>query len=56
MKIVCVIPTHNRAEHLKQLIPHVLKQGFYKIYVLDDASSDDSFLVGLVYSDDERYG
>ncbi len=49
MKIILAIPTYNRAKHLKVLLPTVRKQGFHKIYVLDDNSTDNSHEVCAQY-------
>jgi GT2 family glycosyltransferase len=42
MKTVLAIPTYNGATYLEKLLPQAVKQGFYKIYVLDDASTDNT--------------
>src|SRR4030088_2784653 len=42
MRTVLTIPTYNGREWLEKLIPQALEQDFYKIYILDDNSTDDS--------------
>lgn len=40
--VIAVIPNYNMANSLKELLPQVLAQGYDDIYVLDDASTDNS--------------
>jgi GT2 family glycosyltransferase len=42
MKTVLAIPSFNGAELLQTLLTQAIKQNFYKIYVLDDSSTDNS--------------
>jgi N-acetylglucosaminyl-diphospho-decaprenol L-rhamnosyltransferase len=42
MTVVAVIPNYNMGRQLKTLIPQVLAQGYDSVYVLDDASTDNS--------------
>jgi len=42
MRIVAAIVNYNDATYTEKLLPQVLKQGFDKVYVLDDASTDHS--------------
>jgi O-antigen biosynthesis protein len=41
-KISLAIPTHNSLKFLKKYLPFWVKQGFYLIYILDDASADNT--------------
>lgn len=45
MKVTLVIPAYNEAPALKQLLPQAITQGFYKIYVIDDHSTDETVAV-----------
>ncbi|MET0896879.1 MAG: glycosyltransferase [Mycobacterium sp.] len=40
--VVAVIPNYNMGESLQRLLPQVLDQGYDRVLVLDDASTDDS--------------
>jgi GT2 family glycosyltransferase len=40
--VVAAIPNYNMAENLRKLLPQVLAQGYDGVFVLDDASTDDS--------------
>lgn len=40
--VVAVIPNYNMGDSLKRLLPQVLKQGYDRVVVLDDASTDNS--------------
>ncbi len=42
LPVVAAIPNYNMAESLRQLIPQVLAQGYDRVFVLDDASTDHS--------------
>lgn len=42
LPIVAAIPNYNMGGHLRRLLPQVLEQGYDHVFVLDDASSDDS--------------
>lgn len=42
LPIVAAIPNYNMDSQLKMLLPEVLKQGYDRVYVLDDASTDAS--------------
>jgi len=42
LPVIAAIPNYNMAESLQRLLPQVLKQGYEHIYVLDDASTDNS--------------
>ncbi|MBO0678311.1 glycosyltransferase [Mycolicibacterium sp. S2-37] len=39
---MAVIPNYNMGHHLRRLLPQVLGQGYERIFVLDDGSTDDS--------------
>ena len=40
--VVAAIPNYNMADSLRRLLPQVLAQCYDKVFVLDDASTDDS--------------
>lgn len=40
--VVAAIPNYNMAASLRGLLPQVLAQGYDRVFVLDDASTDDS--------------
>src|SRR5882724_6321869 len=40
--VIAAIPNYNMADSLTELLPQLLKQGYDHIYVLDDASTDNS--------------
>jgi GT2 family glycosyltransferase len=40
--VVAAIPNYNMGTHLRELIPQLLSQRYEQIFVLDDASTDDS--------------
>jgi len=42
LPVIAAIPNYNMAKGLKRLLPQLLKQDYDHIYVLDDASTDDS--------------
>ncbi len=42
LPVIAAIPNYNMADSLKELLPQVLEQGYDAVYVLDDASTDDS--------------
>lgn len=42
LPIVAAIPNYNMAESLRSLLPSLIEQGYDHIYVLDDASTDNS--------------
>ncbi|HEY1842509.1 MAG TPA: glycosyltransferase [Mycobacterium sp.] len=44
--VVAAVPNYNMGSHLRELIPQLLAQRYDRIFVLDDASTDDS--VGVV--------
>ena len=46
--VVAAIPNYNMADCLRKLLPQVLSQSYDGVFVLDDASTDDS--VGVVNS------
>lgn len=41
-QVVAAIPNYNMGEHLSRLLPQMLTQGYDHVFVLDDASTDDS--------------
>ena len=40
--VVAVIPNYNMATYLERLLPQVLSRGYDRVFVLDDASTDNS--------------
>jgi N-acetylglucosaminyl-diphospho-decaprenol L-rhamnosyltransferase len=40
--VVAAIPNYNMGEYLARLLPQVLRQGYSRVFVLDDASTDGS--------------
>jgi glycosyltransferase involved in cell wall biosynthesis len=42
LPVIAAIPNYNMAKGLKRLLPQVLDQGYDHVYVLDDASTDES--------------
>ena len=40
--VVAAIPNYNMADYLRRLLPQILGGGYDGVYVLDDASTDDS--------------
>ena len=50
--VVAAIPNYNMAEYLGRLLPQVLRAGYDRVFVLDDASTDDSVDVVRGFGDD----
>lgn len=42
LPVIAAIPNYNMANSLQSLLPSLIKQGYDHIYVLDDASTDNS--------------
>jgi|GEM_PF-723842 len=42
LPVIAAIPNYNMAHSLAELLPQLLTQGYERIYVLDDASTDNS--------------
>lgn len=42
LPVIAAIPNYNMADGLNRLLPTVVNQGYDKIFVLDDASNDNS--------------
>jgi GT2 family glycosyltransferase len=42
LPVVAAIPNYNMGHHLRKLLPQVLEQGYDRVYVFDDGSTDDS--------------
>jgi GT2 family glycosyltransferase len=51
LPVIAAIPNYNMAKGLKRLLPQVLRQGYDHIYVLDDASTDNSEEVVASFGD-----
>ncbi|WP_231997261.1 glycosyltransferase [Mycobacterium sp. 1245111.1] len=54
MPVVAAVPNYNMGQHLRELIPQLLAQNYERIFVLDDASTDDSVDVVRGFGDDVR--
>lgn len=54
MAVVAAVPNYNMGQHLRELIPQLLAQPYERIFVLDDASTDDSVDVVRGFGDDVR--
>lgn len=46
LQVVAVVPNYNTADNLANLLPKVLQQGYDRVFVLDDGSTDHS--VGVI--------
>lgn len=42
LAVIAAIPNYNMGHHLRRLLPQVLNQGYDRVFVLDDGSTDDS--------------
>jgi GT2 family glycosyltransferase len=42
LPVVAAIPNYNMGGHLRRLLPQLLGQGYARIYVLDDGSTDET--------------
>lgn len=49
--VLAAIPNYNNSDSLKSLLPQVIKQSYDGIYVLDDASTDDSVAIAETFKD-----
>jgi GT2 family glycosyltransferase len=54
MPVVAAIPNYNMGRHLRELIAQLLPQHYEQIFVLDDASTDDSVDIVGEFGDDVR--
>jgi N-acetylglucosaminyl-diphospho-decaprenol L-rhamnosyltransferase len=52
MSVVAAIPNYNMGHHLRKLLPQVLRQGYDRVLVLDDGSTDDSVDIVGEFGDD----
>lgn len=50
LPVVAAVPNYNMAESLRALIPQLLKQSYDHIYIIDDASTDDSVAVARSFA------
>jgi GT2 family glycosyltransferase len=55
LPVIAAIPNYNMASELKRLLPQLLKQGYSAIYVLDDASTDNSREVVKAFGSKVRF-
>lgn len=52
LPVVAAIPNYNMGDSLRRLLPQVLAQGYDRVFVLDDASTDDSVDVVKEFGDE----
>ena len=52
LPVVAAIPNYNMGSHLYRLLPQLLDQGYDRIYVLDDGSTDKSVDVVELFGGD----
>ncbi len=52
LPVVAAVPNYNMGENLKSLIPALLNQEYAAVYVLDDASTDNSIDIVKSYGTD----
>lgn len=52
LPVVAAIPNYNMGDSLRRLLPQVLAQGYDRVFVLDDASTDHSVDVVREFSDE----
>lgn len=50
LPVVAAVPNYNMAHSLQTLIPQLLRQSYDHIYIIDDASTDDSVAVARSFS------
>ena len=55
LPVIAAIPNYNMAAELGRLLPQTLNQGYAAIYVLDDASTDDSKDVAAQFAGDVTF-
>jgi GT2 family glycosyltransferase len=55
LPVVAAIPNYNMANNLGRLLPQILAQGYDKVFVLDDASTDHSAEVVREFSDEVKF-
>jgi GT2 family glycosyltransferase len=53
--VIAAIPNYNMADNLRRLLPQILAQGYDKVFVLDDASTDNSAEVVGEFSDQVKF-
>jgi GT2 family glycosyltransferase len=53
--VVAAIPNYNMADNLCRLLPQILTQGYDKVFVLDDASTDHSADVVREFGDEVKF-
>jgi GT2 family glycosyltransferase len=54
LPVVAAIPNYNMGDYLRRLLPQVLEQGYDRVFVLDDASTDHSIDVVAEFGDDVK--
>ncbi|WP_445169032.1 glycosyltransferase family 2 protein [Mycolicibacterium sp. Dal123E01] len=55
LPVVAAIPNYNMGAHLRRLIPQALAQNYDAVFVLDDASTDDTVAVVREFGDDVKF-
>jgi GT2 family glycosyltransferase len=50
LPVIAAVPAHNNAKTLRTLLDELVKQGYDDIYVLDDASKDNTVRIAKSYS------
>jgi GT2 family glycosyltransferase len=54
LPVIAAIPNYNMADNLRRLLPQVLEQGYNRVFVLDDASTDHSVDVVSEFRDEVK--
>ena len=55
LPVVAAIPNYNMGENLRRLLPQVLAERYDAVFVLDDASTDDSADVVSEFGDEVKF-
>jgi GT2 family glycosyltransferase len=55
LPVVAAIPNYNMGENLRRLLPQVLAQHYDAVFVLDDASTDDTADVVSEFGDEVKF-
>ncbi len=55
LPVVAAIPNYNMGENLRRLLPQVLSQHYDAVFVLDDASTDESAYVVGEFGDEVKF-
>jgi GT2 family glycosyltransferase len=54
LPVIAAIPNYNMGDYLRRLLPQVLDQGYDRVFVLDDASTDHSVDVVKKFGDEVK--